>query len=445
MNISPPGYELREEHGSSGKKSEFGNRDFGIRLANLIKNSNSGLIIGLEGTQAAMTTNFLQQWQEYLNSHECGMRNILFDADSNDYPKDSFFMIVSELYRLLANEQETVKDNFKEKTAAALGAMSKIGLRGGATAITAGALHETIYREDIDNLGDEISVATTSYVAERLDDALASRQRIRDFQDFLSSFPDLVGNTQPIVVMIDGFDRCKADFIGSMLETIRQFFVLPQFAFVVVLSRKRITNLARQLNGSGVTTAEHLHNCVDLWATLPKTQKVIRASRADYVAQCLDEMGFTGDELTAAIFAHLAQHYKLSVNEIDRSLTNLAIIENADIPEKSYGVICLSPYLAIIKVRYPAVYERISERSISLKEIEIETDLIGLVYADWEDISEPHPVRFCLNICYGDGDSDLAADLTKLNLELFGAGHAIHELIPILDSFRVALNSSTPQ
>ena len=101
------------------KKSEFGNMDFGIRLANLIKNSNSSLIIGLEGEQATMTTSFLQQWQQYLNSHECDMRNILFDANSNDCPKDSLFMIVSELYRLLANEQETVKDDFKEKIAAA--------------------------------------------------------------------------------------------------------------------------------------------------------------------------------------------------------------------------------------------------------------------------------------------------------------------------------------
>ncbi len=437
MINAPTEVEVEDSSEFTVRKSVFDNRHFGIRLANLIKNSNDGLVIGLE-CQPQAASNFLEGWQYYLDSYECSLSNVRISANSKDDPQDALFVIISELYRLLADQQESIKDSYKEKAAAALRSVSRVGLKAGAKTIDAGALHETVYRDDSHSLSEDVADATSSYLAERLDDALSSRERVAEFRAFLSTIPQLLGNDQPIVIIVDGLDSCAPDFIVSMLESIQQFFSAPKLAFVINLSRKKIKSIGRHLNGAGAATIEQLNKSFDVWARLPEVDALSREARAEFVTQCLDKMKLAGHKLTNEIFVQLAQYYDLNAVEIEHSLAFLAIIENTNLNDKSYGVIALAPYLAITKVKFPKVYARISAQTISLAEVESATKLSDLKYPGWSHISQPHPVRFCLHICFGDGSRALAADVSKLGVELFGAGDAINELVPILDFFRPA-------
>lgn len=231
MRLLPPDLEVNETEGFDPQKDIFQRRQFGVSLAKVIENSNEGLVIGLDAKWGEGKSTFVKMWRGYLGSEESGIASIYFDAFNNDYQRDPFYIIASEIYQLIEDRNPSLKEEFKEKAASALKVISKIGLRLGVKTITAGVLDETIFEDDIDSISDEITKATRSFVADRLEESKEDKQRVNEFKEFLSKLPEILNTNKPVVIIVDELDRCRPDFALNIIETIKHFLVYQALPF----------------------------------------------------------------------------------------------------------------------------------------------------------------------------------------------------------------------
>lgn len=440
MELFLPPIKISEDEGFTSEKDIFGRRQFGENLLNLIVASKSSLVVGLDAKWGEGKTTFVKMWRGYLSSPENSVKSIYFDAFANDYQSDPFFLISSELYGLIDQEDQGLRNEFKEKATSALKVISKIGLRVGIKAITAGVLDETIFEESTEDIGQGIQDATSKFVSDRLEQTQSEKELVESFKEFLISLPEKLNSEKPIIIIIDELDRCRPDFSLEILETVKHFFSLPGITFLIVMNREQVLESIRYKYGKNIKANEYLQKFINLWAMLPSHERRDIPNGEKYLSYCLEEMGAEGDIPFKSCFVDLINHYSLTFREIEQAVTNYAVIYNATGGGFYFDTKVLSSYVAIIKVKYPDIYKLLVKNIISFQELKEKTELVTLGQArNWSNnISESHPVTWCLKHSLVHGiDYQYDYDEILRNDGYSGEG-VIDELISVMESFKVS-------
>ncbi len=101
MKITIPELKIEETEGFT-KNDIFGRKDFGERLANLIENTDDSLVLALDSQWGEGKTTFIKMWKGHVEHvRENKLKTIYFDAFANDYQKDPFLALISEIYEIL--------------------------------------------------------------------------------------------------------------------------------------------------------------------------------------------------------------------------------------------------------------------------------------------------------------------------------------------------------
>lgn len=417
MKILVPSLEVAEKEGFSPEKDIFNRKPFGEGLLNLIENTSDELVLAIDAPWGEGKSTFIKMWRGLLQEND--IQSINFDAFKNDYQHDPFLAIAGEIYHLIEDENE--QSSFKEKSSKALKVVGRIGLRVGIKALTAGVLDETVLEGA--GAGTEASKLVDDYVGSRLESVEQDKKSIDDFRIYLEKLAAKIGKGKPIVFIIDELDRCRPPFALEVLENIKHLFSVPNIIFVLSMNRVQIEESVRSEYGAKMDASKYLQKFVNLWAHLPKAKEQWGSDAKTYLKSCLTAMNFnisTPEQKTAVmLFEELVEHYNLSLREIERCLTNFAIMQNVHANKFESSEQKIGVYLSIIKVVYPSSFKKLASSNISYLELLKETKLTDFKSKQSARTPEGHQMKWVLFCSLSNDDEinvkKISSDFPDLN------------------------------
>jgi hypothetical protein len=359
------------------KNDALERKAFGEALLNLVMRSNDELVISLDGKWGEGKTTFIKMWQGLLTGS--GVPSIYFDAFQNDYVDDAFISIASAITTYIeANSEDSEKNTeFKEKAKKVgvqlLSWSAKIGIK----AATLGVVKEA----DIDALTDiknDIATSTSGVIADFIKERLSSHSKdvelVRSFKAALSEIPSKLkgNNSNRLIIIIDELDRCKPSFAVEVLEKIKHMFSVPNVTFVLVMHKEQLEEAIRCVYGNNIDAHTYLQKFINIETSIPKrTNDHYRNDLAVYSKRLLKlhELETWGDDKNIVdCIDPLAQHFALSLRQLEKVYTNLAIIYGTT-TQNHLRLVPIIAFICVIKVVKPNLFNRVLVGRVSFTDL----------------------------------------------------------------------------
>ena len=358
---------------SDGFKNDVLQRkQFGEALLNLVTHSTDELVISLDGKWGDGKTTFVRMWQGLLK--ENSIPSIYIDAFQNDYTEDAFISIASaitsyvDMHSAEAQKSSDFKDKAKKVGVRLLTWTAKIGIK----AATLGIIKES----DIDALseiGGEVASDTSEtiadFVKERLNAHSKETEIIQSFRKSLSEIPaNLKDNCNDrLVIIIDELDRCKPSFAVEVIEKIKHLFSVKNVVFLLVMHKQQLEEAIRSVYGANIDAHTYLQKFINVETSIPKRVTGQNSNDIEsYIMQLhqLHEITtFDNDNKITDYLIPLAHHFNLSLRQLEKVFTNLAIIYNTS--AKKHLIVPIIVFIAVVKVVNPNVFENLLEGGVS--------------------------------------------------------------------------------
>jgi|JI10StandDraft_1071094.scaffolds.fasta_scaffold286282_1 hypothetical protein len=339
-------------------------QQFGDALSNLVTRSTDELVISLDGKWGEGKTTFVRMWQGLLK--EKGIPSIYIDAFQNDYTEDAFISIASAITSYVdqhsaeSQKNSAFKDKAKKVGVRLLSWTAKIGIK----AATLGIIKES----DIDALseiGDDVAADTSETIAdlvkERLNAHSKETELIQSFRESLSDLPaNLMDNSSGrLVIVIDELDRCKPSFAVEVLEKIKHLFSVKNVVFLLVMHKQQLEEAIRSVYGSNIDAHTYLQKFINVETSIPKRVTDRHSNDIElYIKKLLQlhEITTWGDDRNIVdCLIPLAQHFNLSLRQLEKVFTNLAIIYSTS-GENHLRLVPIIVFIAVVKVVNPNVF-----------------------------------------------------------------------------------------
>ena len=333
MKITIPELHIEEKDGFA-KNDIFQRKDFGDRLANLIENTNDNMVIALDSKWGEGKSTFIKMWRGHVEFHrESKFKTIYFDAFANDYQKDPFLALISEIYDLLPLEE---KSNFKEGAKKAFKSFAWGSIKTGIQIGTAGIFDGTKIEGFKDNISDLISSQIENIIETKLQNPKEDKIAIKSFKVYLETLPHKINEGKPIVFIIDELDRCRPDFALELIEQVKHLFSVPKITFLLVTNKSQLEEVIKSKYGSGIQSSLYLQKFITIWFSLPRRNSLDRHSIDDgniYLNELLERVkdGTENPKLhehAIAVLEALIRLNKISFRQIERVISYYSIIHN---------------------------------------------------------------------------------------------------------------------
>ena len=440
MNIVIPS--IIVEDGESFEKDIFGRSEFGEALSNLVSQSNDELVISLDGRWGEGKSTFVKMWQGMLKNK--GIPSIYIDAFANDYVDDAFIAVASSITAFIdANTLSPDKSNeFKEKAKIVgvqlLSWTAKVGIK----AATLGAIKDGDIEElkDIKNdLAKGLSNIVGDFVGERLASHSKDIELLESFKKLLSEIPSLLSadGDKPIVIIIDELDRCRPTYAVELVEKIKHLFSVKNVVFVLVMHRKQLEEAIKCVYGKNIDAHTYLQKFINIETTLPKktgdsqTSDIAQYNRRLFNLHAIDTYGDKQHLLDSLVI--LAKHFNLSLRQLERVYTNIAIFY-ATSAKDQIRLIPLVSFLAVVKVVNPVIYERLLHKTISYDELFKQTGLSVEEQTDRDNIML-QIISMCMKYAMITNEEFNLLDqndrVSTFGSSIYGYGIKRQQLIPI--------------
>jgi hypothetical protein len=381
MKLVTPSLVVEDSDGF--EKDVLQRKHFGEALSNLISRSTDELVISLDGRWGEGKTTFVKMWQGLLK--ENGVSSIYIDAFQNDYTDDAFISIASaitsysEQHSSEVKKSADLKDKAKKVGVRLLSWTAKIGIK----AATLGVIKESdidALTQAGDDVADDLSETLAGLISERLSSHDKETEIIRSFRDALSDMPtSLVDNSSGrLVVIIDELDRCKPSFAVEILEKIKHLFSVKNVVFLLVMHKQQLEEAIRSVYGSKIDAHIYLQKFINIETSIPK--KIGSRNGNDialYTKRLLQlhEIPMWGDDRNISdCVITLAQHFNLSLRQLEKVFTNLAVIYSTS-GENHLRLVPIIVFIAVIKVVNPNIFNNLLLGKISFQSLSEQIDI----------------------------------------------------------------------
>lgn len=308
-------------------------------------------------------------------------KTIYFDAFANDYQKDPFLALASELYELVEDEGDTKKEEFKEKAGNAIKSLTRGALKIGVRAVS-GGLFDGLAIDSVEKEASELmSKEVDNIVGDIFDNSKEDKKSLENFRKYLEQMAIDEGDGQPIIFIIDELDRCRPDFALELIEQIKHIFSVKGITFLLVLNRKQLEASVKDRYGNDIDSILYLQKFVKLWLNLPRSSEKHNDNGEKYLKFAFESMKEEDEFKNSYILPTLIQFVKLkklSYRTIEQILTYFAIVHNMS-PSKKYDdyqvVIAFICYLKVTQVN---VFEDILNNTITFSTLMEKTNLDNL-------------------------------------------------------------------
>lgn len=339
-------------------------QQFGDALSNLVSRSTDELVISLDGKWGEGKTTFVKMWQGLLK--EKGIPSIYIDAFQNDYTEDAFISIASAITSYVdqhsaeSQKSSAFKDKAKKVGVRLLSWTAKIGIK----AATLGIIKESDI-ETLSEIGDDVAADTSETIADLVSERLSAHSKeaglIQSFRESLSDLPaNLMDNSSGrLVIVIDELDRCKPSFAVEVLEKIKHLFSVKNVVFLLVMHKQQLEEAIRSVYGSNIDAHTYLQKFINVETSIPKRVADRYSNDIElYIKNLLQlhEITTWGDDRNIVdCLIPLAQHFNLSLRQLEKVFTNLAIIYGTS-GENHLRLVPIIVFIAVVKVVNPNVF-----------------------------------------------------------------------------------------
>ena len=371
------------EQGDGFKNDVLQRKYFGEALLNMVTRTTDDLVISIDGQWGEGKTTFVKMWQGLLK--ENGVPSIYIDAFQNDYTDDAFISIASsintyvEQYAPETEAKAHFSDKAKKVGIRLLSWSAKIGIK----AATLGAFKSADI-EALSEIGSDIASDTSESISALIQERLSSHTKeselIQSFKESLSEIPNAIKENRSgrLVIIIDELDRCRPSFAVEILEKIKHFFSVKNVVFVLVMHKSQLEEAIKSVYGENIDAHTYLHKFINIETSLPKRLNSYHGHDISaYINRLLQfhELELCGDEHNIHdCLKPLGQHFNLSLRQLEKVFTNLAIIYSTS--EKNHlRLVPIITFVSTLKVVNPGLFKKVSQGSISYTEL---SSAIGL-------------------------------------------------------------------
>ena len=358
--------------------------EFGNSLLNLITRTKEELVICLDALWGEGKTTFVKMWQNLLKDNE--IYSIYFDAFANDYIDDAFIALASHMVTFV--EQELQKSNparkklndFKKSITQVGIPLLSWGAKVGIKAATLGVIKDNDIEEltDIKNdIAKGTSIVVSKFIEERITSHKKEIQTIKAFRITLEEFAkDIYKESEkPLVIIIDELDRCKPPYAIEIIEKIKHIFSVKNIVFLLVMHKEQLEGAIKSVYGGDIDAATYLQKFINVNCALPKNRDTTYTN--DYKKYCsklfeLHELDVFNDKvnLTDSI-SLLAQHFDLSLRQLEKVFTNIAIFYAA-VSENYMRLTPIISMLAVLRVVNYSLYSQLKIKQLNFADLQKE-------------------------------------------------------------------------
>ncbi|EAQ55520.1 KAP family P-loop NTPase fold protein [Vibrio sp. MED222] len=260
----------------SFKECELNNEEYGNYLSSYLRSQKKPLVLNLNGSWGTGKTHFLKQMYSDLRfKHEYPV--IYIDAWRSDFSNDPLLVLISEFieqfqclnYVIDAADKEEKMLKVIAKFSKKMWNMSAIGvgtylsgkMDNGAMVEAAKTL--TFSDTDAVQIGRNLT-----------DNYKAQLSAIEDTKQVLGHYLDYFAkDKRKVFVLVDELDRCRPTYAIEMLETIKHFFSLDNYIFVVATDTDQLSHSINAVYGSNFDGTEYLSRFFNRSAALPEPNK----------------------------------------------------------------------------------------------------------------------------------------------------------------------------
>lgn len=367
----------------------FERKDFSRKLTNLIKNIDDKLVISLNSDWGQGKTTFVKMWQANLKLEN--IKSIYFDSFQNDYSNDPFLDIASSIYAFVdeefANSEEIklAQNAFKDKLVNFSKGILSLGAKVSIRAATLGALNGSDI-DEIKELAKDISKDTGDFVEKSLLHNLVNhvqhKETINEFKEKITELAEKIKESQdfPLLIIVDELDRCRPNYAIELLEKIKHLFSVQNIVFVLVTNKKQLEQSIKSVYGD-IDSELYLQKFIHLESELPRRygykNKNDINSYTEFLYAAHEFPEWIDKESFISNFSCLAEYYNLTLRDIERAFTHLALFYSS-INKSTFAlnpVICL---LVIAKVKFNEGYIKLKHSKYTYAEFEKAFNLGGI-------------------------------------------------------------------
>ena len=364
---------LQIEENDSFKKDILGRSEYGEALASIVKKSDDALVICLDGKWGEGKTTFVKMWRGLLL--ESNIRSIYVDAFASDFVEEPFFAVASAISEFVENSDISIetKSSLKISTLKVGTQLLAWSLKIGAKAATLGAINETDI-ESLETIGsdisDGVSSALSKYVERKLENYTKSLDVIESYRNILSKIPSSLGQEyfSRLVVIIDELDRCKPNFAVSIIEQVKHLFSVPNVVFVLVMNKSQMLESIRSVYGQGIDANTYLQKFINVETGIPKrTEHRGNNDINKYIKHLWNVHSFEawGDQQNVVdCLDVLANYYNLSLRQIERVFTNIALLYSIS-SKNRLRLVPVIVFLSVVKVIDSDTFKEIADGQIN--------------------------------------------------------------------------------
>lgn len=171
---------------------------------------------------------------------------------------------------------------------------------------------------------------------------------------------NLAGNSSGrLVIVIDELDRCKPTFAVEILEKIKHLFSVKNIVFLLVMHKQQLEEAIRSVYGSNIDAHTYLQKFINVETSIQKRVNDRYSSDIElYIKKLLQlhEIATWGDDRNIVdCLIPLGQHFNLSLRQLEKVFTNLAIIYSTS-GENHLRLVPIIVFISVVKVVNPNVF-----------------------------------------------------------------------------------------
>lgn len=252
------------------------NKEYGSYLSSYLRSQKKPLVLNLNGSWGTGKTHFLKQMYSDLRfTHDYPV--IYIDAWKSDFSNDPLLVLISEFIEQFKTLNMNIEAADKEeemlkvvaKFSKKLWNMSAIGVgtylsgKMDNGAIVEAAKTFTFSDTDAVQIGRNLT-----------DNYKAQLSAIEDTKEVLGHYLEYFNkDKRKVFVLVDELDRCRPTYAIEMLETIKHFFSLDNYIFVVATDTNQLSHSIKAVYGSEFDGTEYLSRFFNRSAALPEPDK----------------------------------------------------------------------------------------------------------------------------------------------------------------------------
>ena len=460
--------EINLEELTFEKDDLLNRKQIAVNLTNIIKNKSNLNVLAIDSSWGTGKTTFIKMWinmlktdkfniktksesDEYiLNEYNyCDyLKTIYFNAWENDYINDPLISLLSTLEENL-DELKNSAEKHIENSLKTLKKYSKPLLSSLVKVITSNILD--LEKIDLGKKTEEMLPSLSNDLTNLvLNDVLAKKEVRILIKSTLKEYIDKVNkdstSSKKVIIFIDELDRCRPTYAIELLETIKHFFNIENYIFVISLDKIQLSHSIKTVYGQDMDSEGYLRRFFDLEYPLHSNKTNI------YIENKLTSnlSAFKNTYYLKTFLKSIFIEENYSLRDIDKTLTFIEILlSNVEIfngdyiksniewtPLMEFAASYLYAYLINLKIKHSDFLNSIFSQNYKIDNIKdfpkLDTNNLNLESNFFTDSTAKKVILNILKL------------FLKLNLELINIDERFSDL-QFRKSFFISLNNNPNQ